>query len=207
MIVNSIIAVKTALMNTLVDQTGTAIFTAISEILTGWPHTQLVQENPPTVNNPYVAVDFQGLYGHGIDYMERLTYTDADPGDGKTHRYDVYALADLGINCHIHILAATTDELVGTGSPYWTGYVEQAMVAVRLYPEILGPDDTHIVWDLSVDEPFDIPGAVTVGTYEGLLFYAVVNTVLRGKLTGVSVDGAPITELEPYDDDFTPVKP
>lgn len=205
MITHAIVAVKTALAGGLEDTTGAAIFTDPDDILTGYPHPDLIRPDLPTKDNPVVAIYVRGEGGEGFGYRDHLYRKDVLV-ESVLHRQDHYSLGELKLNCEIHILAATTDELVGTQTPAWTGYVEQALLLVRTHPLIVGPSDTEIKWDLAGDA-FSIPGDVSYAT-DRRMYLAIVKTELVGRLVPATPeDGAPIEQLYPHDGEFEPSGP
>jgi hypothetical protein len=199
MLADAITAVKTALLG-LEDTTDTAIFTAATEIFTGYPHPDLIKHDSPGANEPIVATYFYGRSLLGRGYEDLIRRRDVVVGV-QDYRRDESSLADLEVNCEVHILAATTDELVGTAA--WTGYVEQILLIVRTHPEIAGPRDTIIGWDL---DTFDIPGEVTFAE-DRRVSLAIVKTILTGRLVGEPVYAARIFDIVPHDDEFTPAGP
>ena len=199
MLTKAITAVRTALTE-LRDVDGVAIFGEETEIFTGYPNPDLFLHDAPLERKPIVAVYFYGksLMGRGYeDFLER----DDVVKDGVDYKRDVTSLADLEVNCDIYVMAAMKYEVIGTGS--WQAYVEQIMRIVRTHPEIIGESNSVITWDLG---NFDIPGEVLY-VKDRRLSLGIIETLLTGKLVSLPVDAAPITDVVPYLDDFTPVKP
>ena len=116
-------------------------------------------------------------------------------------RRDEESLADLAVNCDISVLAAENDEL--TGGAVWEGYVEQILRIVCTHPEIIGPRDTIIGWDL---DNFDIPGEF-IFPKDRHLFLGIIKTILTGKLVAVPLDAGRILDIVPHDGEFTPAGP
>jgi len=198
MLANAITAVKTALLE-LQDSDGAAIFAAVTDIYTGWPHPNLVTEDSPAEKLPLLAAYFYGRNASGRGYEDLIRRADV-PGVPIIRR-DETSLADLEVNCDIFVLAKINDELTGTAA--WDGYVEQIMRIVRTHPEIIGPRDTIIDWDF---ENFDIPGEF-IFPKDRRLFLGVINTILTGKLVAVPLDAGRILDVVPHDGEFTPVGP
>jgi hypothetical protein len=205
MITDAIVGVKTVIAGGLKDSDGDLIFGDEEDILTGYPHPELIQPELPTPKHPVVAVFVRGQAAEGLGHRDLLLREDVVVGD-VVHRRDLYSLAALKLSCEVHILAATTDELVGTRTPAWPGYVEQTLVLVRTHPLLLGPGNTEISWDLAGDV-LSIPGDVSYAA-DRRLYLAIVKTELAGRLVPSSAeDGAPIEELYPHDGDFEPSGP
>ena len=207
MITKGILGVKTALVADLVKADGsTAIFTDISDIDTGYPHPDLISKNPPTVDNPLVAVYYYGMAGASLGMKAHRDRSDVTVG-GDDLRRDSYTGAELMTAAEVHILAKTADELVGTAT--WDGYVEQVLKSVIRHPSIIGPDvgenKTIIKWYLE-GEVFSIPGITDV-TDTLRVFLGIVKTQLAGYIVADDVDAAQITELYPHDGEFDPDDP
>ena len=198
MLANAITAVKTALLE-LENSDGAAIFTLTKEIHSGWPHVNLVMENPPVEKVPLLAAYFYGRNVSGRGYKDLIRREDV-PGVPIIRR-DEDSLADIELNCDIFVLAKINDEIVGTAA--WVGYVEQIMRIVRIHPEIIGPRDTIIGWDL---DNFDIPGEF-IFPKDRRLFLGVIKTILTGKLTAEPLVAGRVLDIVPHDDEFTPVGP
>jgi len=198
MLANAITAVKTALLE-LVDYDGAAIFAATDEVYTGWPHMNLITEDAPAVKEPLLAAYFYGRDVSGRGYADHIRREDvAGP---PIRRRDEDSLAELEVNCDVFVLAKENDEIVGTAA--WEGYVEQLVRIVRTHPEIIGPRNTIIGWDV---DNFDIPGEFTFPK-DRRLFLALVKTILTGKLMAAPVIAGRVLDIVPHDDEFTPVGP
>jgi hypothetical protein len=205
-ITKAIVGVKTALLD-LEDQDSTSIFSTADQIFTGYPHPDLIRPDMPTVNEPIVAVYFAGRNAGGLGCREFLIREDTTVG-GEEYRRDSFFVSQIDVGCDIHVLAATMDELVGTSSPAWNGYVEQVITIVRSHAGIVGPQDTQIRWDLASEDMFEIPGAVDYAE-DRRVFLAIVRAVLYAKVLEPvgAEDYAPIEEFYPHDGEFSPTYP
>lgn len=206
MITKAIVGVKTALLD-LEDQDSTSIFATADQIFTGYPHPDLIRPGIPTENEPIVAVYFKGENASGLGFQEFLIREDTTV-EMEEYRRDRFFVTQIDMTCDVHILAATMDELVGTSSPAWNGYVEQAITIVRARAGIVGSQDTQIRWDLASEDMFEIPGAVDYAA-DRRVFLGIVRSVLYGKVLEPvgAKDYAPIEELYPHDGEFTPTYP
>jgi len=198
MLANAITAVKTALLE-LVDYDGAVIFADAKNIVNGWPHPNLITESTPGIKEPLVSAYFYGRDVSGRGYADHIRREDvAGP---PIRRRDEDSLAELEVNCDIYVLARENDELHGTAD--WEGYVEQILRIVCTHPEIIGPRDTIISWDV---DNFDIPGEFTFPKNRNV-FLALIKTILTGKLMAEPVIAGRVLDIVPHDDEFTPVGP
>ncbi|MGD8720075.1 MAG: hypothetical protein PVH29_14805 [Candidatus Zixiibacteriota bacterium] len=206
MITKAIIGVKTALLD-LEDQDGTSVFSTADQIYTGYPHPDLIRPDMPTIKNPVVAVYFKGKDASGLGFQEFLIREDATV-EMEEYRRDRFFVTQIDMTCDVHILAGTMDEIVGTASPSWNGYVQQVITIVRSHAGIVGLQDTQIRWDLASEDIFEIPGAVDYAA-DRRAFLGIVRSVLYGKVLEPvgAKDYAPIEELNPHDGEFTPTYP
>ena len=198
MLIDAITAVKTALLE-LEDSDDAAIFADPKEIFTGWPHANLITHDSPAEKEPLLAAYFYGRNVSGRGHEDLIRRGDI-PGP-PIRRRDEDSLADIVLNCDISVLAATNDELTGVAG--WVGYVEQLMRIVRTNPEIIGPCDTIIGWDL---DNFDIPGEF-IFPKDRHLFLGIIKTILTGRLVAEPLIAGRVLDIVPHDDEFTPVGP
>jgi hypothetical protein len=218
MLTKSIIAAKTALTGSgrgsypqgLVTLAGVRIFTAPEQIVTGYPHPDLIRQSPPPAGAPIVALYVRARRGDGLGRREHLLREDVVVAGPNTRKWDTYAYGELVLDGEIHILANSEDEVIGTAAA--KGYIEQVLVIVRDHPDILGEQvgalatsHAQIRWDWA-DIPYEIPGAVTYAQ-DRRLYLGIVKTTFMGKLVGVTEVAAEVDRLHPYGDDFSPVFP
>lgn len=200
MITYAINGVKTALLG-LKNPAGAAIFANAADIYTGYPNPDMIRPPMPTNGKPVLAVHFHASNMRGLGYKQLLARAADDVGT-EHHARDTFAEAEGTMAADVFIFAEKSDELVGTVSPLWLGYIEQIILLIRAKALIVGPADTAIRWDLV---SYDFPGTV-VDAQDRRLQLGVVNTTLDGKFVPVAAeDGAKVIYLYPHDGEFTPV--